>query len=123
MNCALVVYDSTGAPLLDRNPFLGFPLPKEKNPVRAPISEEESLRFVAVAPELDWRFEVALVLCHETGHRIGAVRQLRWSDIGFESDSIRWRGETETTGYEHETPMTSEAQWTQDMTPSVRPPR
>lgn len=109
MNWALIVYDSRGEPLLDRNPFQGFPLPKEKNPVRATISEEEYRRLVAVAPEVDWRFEVALVLCHETGHRIGAVRQLRWSDIDFESDSIRWRGDTEKTGYEHETPMTAEA--------------
>jgi len=46
---------------------------------------------------------------HETGHRIGAIRQLRWSDIDFEGRTIRWRAKHEKTGYEHVTPMTDEA--------------
>lgn len=29
--------------------------------------------------EVDWRFRAALVPAHETGHRIGAIHQLRWS--------------------------------------------
>ena len=49
-----------------------------------------------------------LVLAHETGHRIGAIRQLRWSDIDLEGRTIRWRGEHEKTGYEHRTPITAE---------------
>ena len=49
------------------------------------------------------------MLAHETGHRIGAVRQLRWSDIDFEGRTIRWRAEHEKTGYEHRTPATAEA--------------
>ena len=36
---------------------------------------------------MDWRFRVALVIAHETGHRIGAIRQLRWSDIDVVSSS------------------------------------
>ena len=58
---------------------------------------------------LDWRFRVALVIAHETGHRIGAIRQLRWSDIDMEGSTVRWRAEDEKTGYEHRTPMTAEA--------------
>ena len=58
---------------------------------------------------MDWRFRVALVLAHETGHRIGAIRQLRWSDIDVGAGVIRWRGEHEKTGYEHRTPLTVEA--------------
>ena len=42
------------------------------------------------------------------GHRIGAIRQLRWSDIDMESRIIRWRAENEKTGYEHRTPVTTE---------------
>ena len=54
--------------------------------------------------QVGWRFHVALVLAHETGHRIGAIRKLRWSDIEFEDRTILWRGEHEKTGYEHRTP-------------------
>ncbi len=46
---------------------------------------------------------------HETGHRIGAIRQLRWADIDLDGRTIRWRGEHEKTGYEHRTPVTSKA--------------
>ena len=51
---------------------------------------------------------MALVLAHETGHRIGAIRQLRWSDIDVGNQLIRWRAENEKTGYEHRTPVTAE---------------
>ena len=95
MNWALVAGDGRGNPLLDRNPFQGLPLPKEKNPVRVILSDEEYGALLAVGPEVGWRFETALVLAHETGHRIGAIRQLRWSDIEFESRTIRWRADAE----------------------------
>ena len=62
-----------------------------------------------MAVELDWRFRAALVLAHETGHRIGAIRQLRWSDIDLGGGVIRWRGEHEKSGYEHRTPLMPEA--------------
>ena len=58
---------------------------------------------------MGWRFHVALVLAHETGHRIGAIRHLRWSDIDFEEGIIRWRAEHEKSGYEHSTPATADA--------------
>jgi len=62
-----------------------------------------------VSRKVDWRFRVALVLAHETGHRIGAVRKLRWDDIDLDGETIRWRSEHEKTGYEHVTPVTPEA--------------
>ena len=49
------------------------------------------------------------MLAHETGHRIGAIRKLRWADIDIEGRTIRWRAEHEKTGYEHRTPLTDEA--------------
>ena len=70
-------------------------------------AEYESL--LEVSAEMDWRFRVALVLAHETGHRIGAIRKLKWSDIDVGAGVIRWRGEHEKTGYEHRTPVTAEA--------------
>ncbi len=58
---------------------------------------------------MDWRFHVALVLAHKTGHRIGAIRQPRWSDIDFGGGAIRWRAGHEKTGYRHVTPTMAEA--------------
>ena len=62
-----------------------------------------------VSQRVGRRFHVALVLAHETDHRIGAIRELRWPDIDFEDKAIRWRAEHEKTGYEHITPLTAEA--------------
>ena len=61
------------------------------------------------ADQVDWRFNVALILVHETGHRIGAVRQLWWSDLDLERGIIRWRKSNDKIGMEHETPLTEEA--------------
>ena len=101
--------DEQGRPLLVSNPFRGLRIPTEKNPTRVVLSEEEYHALLKVSEEVDWRFRVALVLAHETGHRIGAVRQLRWCDIDFDGKTIRWRAEHEKTGYEHRTPVTAEA--------------
>ena len=108
-NWAVKSRDERGRPLLGSNPLKGLRLPKEKNPLRVVLSEEEYQALLKVSPRVDWRFHVALVIAHETGHRIGAVRQLRWSDIDLEGKIIRWRGDHEKTGYEHRTPVTDEA--------------
>ena len=84
LNWAVRSRDERGRPLLDRNPLKGLRKPTEKNPTRVVLGEEEYRALLKVAPRVDWRFHVALVLAHETGHRIGAIRQLRWFDIDFE---------------------------------------
>ena len=109
LNWAVKSRDERGSPLLSSNPLKGLRLPKEKNPLRVVLSEEEYQALLKVSPRVDWRFHVALAIAHETGHRIGAIRQLRWSDIDFEGKTIRWRGDHEKTGYEHWTPVTDEA--------------
>ena len=101
--------DERGRLLLDRNPLKGLKMPTEKNPTRVVLSEEEYHALLGVSRRVDWRFHVALVLAHETGHRIGAIRHLRWSDIDLDGGVIRWRAEHEKTGYEHRTPVTAEA--------------
>jgi integrase len=101
--------DESGAPLLHRNPFRGLTPPREKNPIRVVLTDEEYDALLGVSREVDWRFHVALVLAHETGHRIGAIRRLRWSDVDLDERRIRWRAETEKNGHEHFTPMTGEA--------------
>lgn len=57
---------------------------------------------------MDWRFEVALVLAHETGHRIRSIRRLRWSDLEAREGWVRWRDENDKIGWEHWTPLTTE---------------
>lgn len=109
LNWAEKSNDDNGAPLLHRNPFRGLTPPKEKNPRRVVMTDEEYQAMLGVSKGIEWRFHVALVLAHETGHRIGAIRQLRWSDVDLEEGLIRWRAQTEKTGYEHVTPVTTEA--------------
>jgi hypothetical protein len=38
---------------------------------------------------------LALELAHETGHRIGVIRLLRWSDVDTARRLVRWRGEND----------------------------
>ena len=101
--------DERGRLLLDRNPLKGLRKPREKNPARVVLTEDEYRALLKVSRQVGWRFLVALVLAHETGHRIGAIRKLRWTDIDFEGCEVRWRAEHEKTGYEHITPLTVEA--------------
>ncbi|MDE0357060.1 MAG: site-specific integrase [Gammaproteobacteria bacterium] len=101
--------DERGKLFLTSNPLKGLKTPVEKNPIRVVLSEEEYQALLGVSQQVDWRFHVALVLAHETGHRIGAIRHLRWSDIDLEAGVIRWRAEHEKTGYAHRTPVTVEA--------------
>ncbi len=109
LNWAARSRDERGRPLLDRNPLKGFRKPTEKNPRRVVLTEDEYRALLKVARRVDWRFHVALVLAHETGHRIGAIRQLRWADIHFEGGTVRWRAEHDKSGHEHVTPATAEA--------------
>ena len=109
LNWATKSRDEEGRLLLDANPLRGLKTPKEKNPTRVVLSEEEYQAMLGISRQVNWRFHVAFVLAHETGHRIGAIRNLRWGDIDFEGREVRWRAEHEKTGYEHVTPMTDEA--------------
>ena len=108
-NWAAKSRDENGRLLLGSNPLRGLKVPKEKNPTRVLLTEAEYEALLHVSLAMDWRLRVALVLAHETGHRIGAIRQLQWSGIDLESGVIRWRAEHEKTGYEHRTPVTTEA--------------
>ena len=109
LNWAARSRDERGEPLLDRNPLKALRKPTEKNPTRVVLAEDEYRALLKVAPRVDWRFHLALVLAHETGHRIGAIRQLRWFDIDFEGGTILWRAEHDKSGHEHVTPVTAEA--------------
>ena len=109
LNWATRSRDEEGRLLLDSSPLKGLKMPKEKNPARVVLSDEEYEALLQVSRQMDWRFRVALVLAHETGHRIGAIRNLRWFDIDYEDRTILWRAAHEKTGYEHRTPVTVQA--------------
>ena len=109
LNWASRSRDEEGRLLIDSNPLKGLRKPVEKNPTRVVLTEHEYEALLKVSREVDWRFHVALVLAHETGHRIGAIRNLRWRDIDLEGKTVRWRAKHEKTGYEHTTPVTDEA--------------
>ncbi|MDE0359359.1 MAG: tyrosine-type recombinase/integrase [Gammaproteobacteria bacterium] len=109
LNWAAKSRDEEGRLLLESNPLRGLRAPAEKNPTRVLLTDAEYQALLRVSEAMDWRFRVALVIAHETGHRIGAIRQLRWPDIDMEAGIIRWRAANEKTGYEHRTPVTAEA--------------
>ena len=98
LNWAARSRDEEGKLLLESNPLRGLKPPEEKNPTRVLLTQAEYEALMKVSREMDWRFRVALVLAHETGHRIGAIRQLRWSDIDLAGGVVRWRAEHEKTG-------------------------
>ena len=108
LNWAAKSRDEQGRLLLESNPLRGLKLPKEKNPTRVLLTHSEYEALLEVSVSMDWCFRVALVLAHETGHRIGAIRKLRWSDVDIEAGVIRWRAEHEKSGYEHRTPVTAD---------------
>ena len=64
---------------------------------------------VTVAKQVGWRFAGALILAHETGHRIGAILKLRWADVDLDKRRIVWRKESDKMGFEHETPLSDQA--------------
>ena len=86
-----------------------LPVPKEENPRRPLINDAQYVKLREIAREVDGSFELALVLVHETGHRIGAIRQLRWSDINLSERRILWRAENDKIGMEHTRPLSAEA--------------
>ena len=109
LNWATRSRDDQGRLFLQSNPLKGLKKPVQKNPKRVVITEPEYQALLGVSLKVDWRFRVALVLAYETGHRIGAIRQLRWSDIDLEDEVVLWRREHEKTGHEHRTPLTPAA--------------
>ncbi len=106
LNWATRAADERGEPLLFRNPVAGLPLPKEESPMRPLLTHAQYEGLQGAASDLDWRFALALTLAHETGHRIGAIRLLQWSDIDLDEATVRWRAENDKIGFEHVTPLT-----------------
>jgi integrase len=100
---------AVAAGFVDRNPLKGVAWPKEEAPRRPVLTDEQLRNMVRASREVHPVCELALVLAHETGHRIGAIRLLRWPDVDLQRETIRWRGENDKIGFDHETLLTSTA--------------
>jgi integrase len=94
---------------LERNPLAGCPFPKEEVPRRPMLTSEQYHQLLAVSARVSPLCQLALVLAHETGHRLGAIRLLRWADVRWSDGIIRWRGGQDKIRFEHETPLTPAA--------------
>lgn len=106
---------------LDRNPLKGLPWPKGTTPKRPVLRHEDYEALLRVARAAHPLFELALILAHETGHRIGAIDALRWSDVDLERGVIRWRAAADKIGFEHETMLTAEARAALERARTERP--
>ncbi len=98
-----------GGVLLERNPLKGLTLPKEETPKRAIVTGEQYQALRKVAVRRGPLLELIRILCHDTGHRVGGVRRLRWSDIDLERRTVHWRGEYDKLGKDHVTPLANDA--------------
>jgi integrase len=99
-NWALTVREK-GQPLLERNPFAGFPVPKEENPSRPIVTAEELAALERAATVEGPEVRLYLLLVKETGHRCTAVGRLRWTDVDLAAGKLRWRAEHDKMGREH----------------------
>ncbi len=77
LNWATRAGDGRRGLLLERNPLAGLELPAAKNPNRPILTEKEYRDMREHAGDVHSLFAGALVLAHETGHRLGAIIQLR----------------------------------------------
>lgn len=69
----------------------------------------DDIRVGLIAHAVNDEFGVMLTLERETKRRNSAIRQLLWSDIDFQDETVRWRAETDKAGRESVTPLTRAA--------------
>jgi integrase len=81
----------------------------ETNPDRPYMTDAQYRALLGVGYAVSPLFYLALVLAHETGHRLGSIRLLRWSDLDLTQQVVRWRGSNDKIGFEHATSLTHEA--------------
>ena len=112
---------AAGEGLLGVNPFDSFKkkrlLPPKGTERRAVCAPERYRKLSAVADHLPPAFGVLLTLAWETGHRISAILELRWSAIVWDRSeaaphgAIRWYAgaQANTKRHEHVVPINEQA--------------
>lgn len=113
LNWGTKVTDDNGEPLLEEHPLResvdAQDWPDPGNPRRPRLSDAQYAAMLRLARSMDWRFRLALILAHETGHRIASIRNLLWSDIDLEARTVRWREDVDKQSWRHKTPLTETA--------------
>lgn len=66
-------------------------LPKQKNIVRDPLSEEEQRKFIDYAMTHNVRVNLCMLLVLMTGIKVGELCGLQWYDVDFRHNSIHIR--------------------------------
>jgi integrase len=102
-----------GSFLLDADPTRGLELPSEANPTRVVADDElyEQLLSKADQVKMDGarsHLPELLILAADTGRRIGAIVQLRWSDWYPDEatyGALRWRADADKLGKEWKAPV------------------
>ncbi len=91
----------------ERRKAQGMVMPREKNPNRPSMTEEQHEALLTHSP--NWRFSLVMELCRETIHRRNSVRQIALADLDLRAGAVTWRGEYDKNGIEAVTPLTPEA--------------
>jgi integrase len=105
----LLIIDEIGNIPIERNPLSGLQIPKERNPTRAILSEEDFQKLLTVAAQVDPLFDPLLRVTHAAGHRLSAVLRLRWADVNLETKLVKWSETYDKSRTAHDTPLTEEA--------------
>lgn len=95
-------------PLLPWNPVRIEWMPKGGQPNQVHLEPTEIQALMTVAPTVHRYAPLLVALCYETGHRIGAIRQLHWDDLNLVSQTIHWRQGQDKSKFDHYTPLTDE---------------
>jgi integrase len=103
LNWACARTSSRGIPLLAANPIKAVSFPKESNPRRPIVTEDDFEQLLERAAEVHRFLPAAIILANDTGHRVSQCRQLRWRNIRFNHEdfgAIHWPGDTNKEGIE-----------------------
>jgi integrase len=113
-NWAVRWQDGQGRYLLSENPVRGYPIPKEKNPLRPVMTQDRYLALRDVSDQVTMEIMVGgslekvrsyltelLDLANETGRRLSAILGLRYQDLRLERPptapygAISWPADTD----------------------------
>lgn len=96
-----------GTVLLLRDPWEGFPPPREDTPTRPEMTKD--LHELLVDRAANWRMAEVMEICRETRRRMNSVRQLQLSDVDLVARTVRWRGEFDKARKTRVTPLSARA--------------
>lgn len=100
-----------GSNLLGLDAVPAYDIPTEKNPRRAVATQDRLERTMEVAADVHPYLPTLLALANGTGRRIGAIRQLQYSDLLADHGRhghLRFRADSDKMGFDSTFPLTRE---------------